>query len=74
MPAIAKPLPPDKASSGTQDGPGNSLTAPDGRPGTVDPARTIRPLAGRENISLRELKEGIAPSEHSPVDDPDLGL
>ena len=74
-PALAKPVPSEKPSSGSQDEPTSSTTVPpDGRPGTADPARAVRPLSGQENISLRELKEGVAPSEHGPVDDPDLGL
>ncbi|WP_156681165.1 type IV secretion system DNA-binding domain-containing protein [Sphingomonas profundi] len=74
-PALAKPVSSEKPSSGSQDEPTSSTTVPpDGRPGTADPARAVRPLSGQENISLRELKEGVAPSEHEPVDDPDLGL
>jgi hypothetical protein len=34
----------------------------------------VKPLSASENISLRELKSGVAPGDPSPSDDPDLEL
>ena len=46
---------------------------------TVAPAAStrrigVKPLTRPENISLREMREGIAPSDPGPVDQPELDL
>jgi hypothetical protein len=45
-----------------------------GRSGRFDPGRSVRPLPSPENITRRELREGIAPSEDRSTDQPDLGF
>ena len=47
----------------------SSFAPPPGIPGSVDAARGVRPLPGQENISLRELKSGVAPSDTPAPDD-----
>jgi type IV conjugative transfer system coupling protein TraD len=49
---------------------GRSTFAPPlGTPGSVDARRGVRPLAGQENISLRELKSGVGPGDMPAPDD-----
>jgi hypothetical protein len=45
-----------------------------GRSGRFDPGRSVRPLPSPENITRRELREGIAPPEDRSTDQPDLGF
>jgi len=47
----------------------SSFAPAPGIPGSVDAGRGVRPLPGQENISLRELKSGVAPSDTPAPDD-----
>ena len=74
-PAFAKPLSSDESVTDRTPPETRAVTAPpDGQPGTTDPDRSVVALSRQENISLRELKEGIAPGDHGPLDEPDLEL
>ncbi len=54
--------------------PENAFAPPPSLPGTVDAARGVKPLSGPENISLRELKSGVAPGDPSPSEDSGIEL
>ncbi|WP_137786585.1 type IV secretion system DNA-binding domain-containing protein [Sphingomonas sp. 3P27F8] len=43
-------------------------------PGKRDPGADVRTPASPENVTRRELREGIAPSEDRTIDQPDLGF
>jgi type IV conjugative transfer system coupling protein TraD len=47
----------------------SAFAPPPTTPGTVDPARGMRTLPSQENISLRELKSGVAPGDTPAPDD-----
>ncbi len=47
----------------------STFAPPPGTPGSVDANRGVRPLPGQENISLRELKSGVAPGDMPTPDD-----
>lgn len=54
---------------------GQRSDSPDpGRPGSVDPARGMKPLSAPENLSRRELREGIAPPDPGSPGEPELDL
>ena len=54
---------------------GQRPDSPDpGHPGSVDPLRGVRPLSAPENLSRRELREGIAPPDPASPGEPELDL
>lgn len=58
------------AQTGRSEGKERSAFAPPpGTPGNVDAGRGVRALPGQENISLRELKSGVAPGDTPAPDD-----
>lgn len=69
---------PDGIAEGPEPGraeaPASSFAPPSGVPGTVDPARGFKPLSPSENLSLRELRSGVAPGDPMPPEDRDLEL
>jgi type IV conjugative transfer system coupling protein TraD len=64
----------ERADQGRTAPPENGFAPPPGLPGTVDPTRGVKPLSGSENISLRELKSGVAPGDPSPSEDAGIEL
>ncbi|TVV72772.1 type IV secretion system DNA-binding domain-containing protein [Sphingomonas solaris] len=62
------------ADARNQNGAARTDARHDGRPGSVNPAHGVKPLTRPENISLREMREGIAPSDPGSVDQPELDL
>jgi type IV conjugative transfer system coupling protein TraD len=52
----------------------SDLAPPSGAPRAVDPSRSVRPLTRDENVSLRELKSGVAPGDAPARDDRDIEL
>ncbi|WP_445192779.1 type IV secretion system DNA-binding domain-containing protein [Sphingomonas sp. Tas61C01] len=62
--------PATRPASGKERSP---VTPPPGTPGTVNAERGVRLLPSQENISLRELKSGVAPGD-TPVPDDSIEL
>lgn len=64
----------ERRETGRTRVPEAAFAPPPGLPGTVDPTRGVKPLSRPDNISLRELKSGVAPGEPSPSKDSGIEL